>query len=132
MKTSAKDLKIVLKNALLNDGKMEQNLYEYEFEELLDELLASLSKDKDDFLFAITTHKNDVTGIEDTAMVLIDQSSKIYINELARDKLKEVWEDDYERRMTKLIHDFAKQLYKGDIPINGIKTVLGASMISKN
>ncbi len=132
MKTSAKDLKIVLKNALLNDGKMEQDLYEYEFEVLLDELLASLIKDKDDFLFAITTHKNDVTGIEDTAMVLIDHSSKVYINELARDKLKEVWEDDYERRMTKLIPDFAKQLYKGDIPINGIKTVLGASMISKN
>jgi hypothetical protein len=126
MKTTAKDLKIVLKNALLNDGKMEYELYEYEFEELLDELLASLIEDKDDFLFAITTHKNDITGKEDTAMVLIDASGKAHINELARDKLKEVWEGDYERRMTKLIPDFAKQLYKGDIPINGIKTVVPA------
>ena len=74
MKTTVKDLKKVLENALLNDGKMEYDLYEYEFEELLDELLASLIEDKDDFLFAITTHKNDVTGKEDTAMVLIDQS----------------------------------------------------------
>ncbi|MDD1626449.1 MAG: hypothetical protein LUQ26_03105 [Methylococcaceae bacterium] len=126
MKTTAKDLKIVLKNALLNDGKMEYELYEYEFEELLDELLASLIEDKDDFLFAITTHKNDITGKEDTAMVLIDASGKAHINELARDKLKEVWEGDYERKMTKLIPDFAKQLYKGDIPINGIKTVVPA------
>ncbi|UOA10395.1 MULTISPECIES: hypothetical protein [Methylobacter] len=126
MKTTAKDLKIVLKNALLNDGKMEQDLYEYEFEELLDELLATLIKDKDDFVFAITTHKNDITDKEDTAMVLIDASGKAHINELARDKLKEVWEGDYERRMTKLIPDFAKQLYKGDIPISGIKTVLSA------
>jgi len=126
MKTTAKDLKIVLKNALLNDGKMEYELYEYEFEELLDELLASLIEDKDDFLFAITTHKNDITGKEDTAMVLIDASGKAHINELARDKLKEVWEGDYERRITKLIPDFAKQLYKGDIPINGIKTVVPA------
>ena len=126
MKTTANDLKIVLQNALLYDGKMEYELYEYEFEELLDELLATLIKDKDDFLFAITTHKNDITGIEDTAMVLIDASRKAYINELARDKLKEVWEDDYQRRMTKLIPDFAKQLYKGDIPISGIKTVLSA------
>ncbi|MGZ8946241.1 MAG: hypothetical protein ACXW1W_12535 [Methylococcaceae bacterium] len=126
MKTTAKDLKIVLKNVLLNDGKMEYELYEYEFEALLDELLASLIKDKDDFLFAITTHKNDITGKEDTAMVLIDASGKAHINELARDKLKEVWEGDYERRMTKLIPDFAKQLYKGDIPINGVKTVLPA------
>ena len=45
MKTTAKDLKIVLKNALLNEGKMEYELYEYEFEELLDELLASLIED---------------------------------------------------------------------------------------
>ena len=126
MKTTAKDLKIVLKNALLNEGKMEYELYEYEFEELLDELLASLIEDKDDFLFAITTHKNDITGKEDTAMVLIDASGKAHINELARDKLKEVWEGDYERKMTKLIPDFAKQLYKGDIPINGIKTVVPA------
>ena len=126
IKTTAKDLKIVLENALLYDGKMEYELYEYEFEELLDELLATLIKDKDDFLFAITTHKNDITGIEDTAMVLIDASGKAHINELARDKLKEVWEGDYQRRMTKLIPDFSKQLYKGDIPITGIKTVVSA------
>ena len=126
MKTTANDLKIVLQNALLYDGKMEYELYEYEFEELLDELLATLIKDKDDFLFAITTHKNDITGIEDTAMVLIDASGKAHINELARDKLKEVWEGDYQRRMTKLIPDFSKQLYKGDIPITGIKTVVSA------
>lgn len=126
MKTTVKDLKKVLENALLNDGKMEYDLYEYEFEELLDELLASLIEDKDDFLFAITTHKNDVTGKEDTAMVLIDQSGKAHINELARDKLKEVWKCAYERNMKKLIPDFAKQLHEGDIPINGIKTVLHA------
>ncbi len=126
IKTTAKDLKIVLENALLYDGKMEYELYEYEFEELLDELLATLIKDKDDFLFAITTHKNDLTDKEDTAMVLIDASGKAHINELARDKLKEVWEGDYQRRMTKLIPDFAKQLYKGDIPITGIKTVVSA------
>jgi len=126
MKTTAKDLKIVLENALLYDGKMEYELYEYEFEELLDELLATLIKDKDDFLFAITTHKNDITGKEDTAMVLIDASGKAYINELARDKLKDAWEDDYQRRMTKLIPDFSKQLYKGDIPITGIKVILPA------
>jgi hypothetical protein len=126
MKTTVKDLKKVLENALLNDGKMEYDLYEYEFEELLDELLASLIEDKDDLLFAITTHKNDVTGKEDTAMVLIDQSGKAHINELARDKLKDVWKGAYERNMKKLIPDFAKQLHEGDIPINGIKTVLHA------
>ena len=124
MKSTAKDLKIVLKNALLNDGKMEYELYEYEFEELLDELLASLIEDKDDFLFAITTHKNDVTGHEDTAMVLIEPSGTVHINELARDKLKEEWKGGYEGNMKKLIPDFAKQLYEGEIPINGVKAAL--------
>ena len=67
--------------------------------------------------------KNDITGEEDAAMVLLDQSGKAYINELARDKLKEVWQGYYERNMKKLIPDFAIQLHEGGIPINGIKTV---------
>ena len=124
MKTSVKGLKKVLENALLNDGKMEVDLYEYEFEELLDEFKESVIQDKDDFLFAITMHKNDITGKEDTAMVLIEQSGEVHINELARDKLKEVWKGAYERNMKKFIPDFAKQLYEGDIPINGVKTAL--------
>ena len=126
MKTSIKDLKKVLENALLNDGKMEYDLYEYEFEELLDEFKESVIQDKDDFLFAITTHKNDITGNEDTAMVLIEQSGEVHINELARDKLKEEWKGAYESNMKKFIPDFAKQLYEGDIPINGVKTALRA------
>ena len=32
MKTTVKDLKKVLENALLNDGKMEYDLYEYEYD----------------------------------------------------------------------------------------------------
>ena len=122
MKSTAKDLKKVLENALLKEGKMEYDLYEYEFEELLDKFEKSVIQDKDDFLFAITTHKNDITGNEDTAMVLIEPSGTVHINELARDKLKEVWKGAYERNMKKLIPDFAKQLHEGDIPINIIKT----------
>jgi len=126
MKTTVNGLKTVLENALINDGKMEYDLYEYEFEELLDEFKESVIEDKDDFLFAITTHKNDVTGHEDTAMVLIEQSGTVHINELARDKLKEEWKGGYEGNMKKLIPDFAKQLYEGEIPINGVKAALRA------
>ena len=126
MKTTVKDLKKVLENALLKDGKMEYDLYEYEFVELLDEFKESVIEDKDDFLFAITTHKNDITGNEDTAMVLIEKSDEVHINELARDKLKAEWKGAYESNMKKFIPDFAKQLYEGDIPINGVKTALCA------
>lgn len=126
MKTTVKELRTVLENALLNDGKMEYGLFEYEFEELLDEFKESVIQDKDDLLFAVTTHKNDVTGKEDAAMVLIEQSGEVHINELARDKLKEVWQGAYEGNMKKLIPDFAKQLHQGRLPINGVKTVLDA------
>jgi len=36
------------------------------------------------------------------------------INDLARDKLKEVWKGAYERYMKKFISDFAKQLHEGE------------------
>ncbi len=122
MKTTVKDIRTVLENALLKDGKMEYGLYEYEFEELMDELKATVIQDQDEYLFAITTHKNDETGKEDTAMVLIEQSGTVHINELARDKLKDVWKGAYEGNMKKFIPDFALQLHQGEIPINGVKT----------
>jgi hypothetical protein len=55
-------------------------------------------------------------------MVLMERSGKIYINELARDKLRDLWRDAYLHNMKKLIPVFAKQLNDGVIPINGVKT----------
>ena len=123
MKTTLVDIKKALENALLHDGSMEQLLYEYEFEDILPELVETLTADKDDYLYAITTHKNDITGIEDTAMVLIEASGETYINELARDKLKEIWDGAYVKNIKQLIPDYAKQLHEGDLPMNGLKAV---------
>ena len=123
MKTPLVDIKKALENALLHDGSMEQLLYEYEFEDILSELVETLTADKDDYLYAITTHKNDITGIEDTAMVLIEASGETYINELARDKLKEIWDGAYVKNIKQLIPDYAKQLHEGDLPMNGLKAV---------
>lgn len=123
MKTPVTEIKKALENALLNDGVMEQLLYEYEFAEILPELIETLTTDKDDYLYAITTHKNDITGQEDTAMVLIEATGETHINEVARDKLKEIWAGAYIRNMKLLIPDYAKQLYAGDLPMNGLKTI---------
>ncbi len=123
MTTPIPEIKKALENALLHDGSMEPLLYEYEFEEILPELVETLTTDKDDYLYAITTHKNDITGIEDTAMVLIEASGETYINELARDKLKEIWAGAYVKNIKQLIPDYAKQLHEGDLPMNGLKTV---------
>ena len=123
MTTPIPEIKKALENALLHDGIMEPLLYEYEFEEILPELVETLTTDKDEYLYAITTHKNDITGIEDTAMVLIEASGETYINELARDKLKEIWAGAYVKNIKQLIPDYAKQLHEGDLPMNGLKTV---------
>jgi hypothetical protein len=123
MKTPVTEIKKALENALLNDGVMEQLLYEYEFEEIIPELIETLTADKDDYLYAITTHKNDITGQEDTAMVLIEATGETHINELARAKLQEIWAGAYIRNMKQLIPDYAKQLYAGDLPMNGLKTI---------
>ena len=105
-----------LENVLIHNGKMEYRLYEYELEEILEEMKLSLIKDGDDFIFAVTENNNDV------AMLLIDKSGAIYINESARDKLKDLWKSSgvYLNNMKKLIPAFAKQLKNGEIPINGV------------
>jgi frataxin-like iron-binding protein CyaY len=114
---TAKKIKKLLEQALLYDGEMHYSLYEYELEELLDYLKSSMEKDKDDYIFAVTENTGHV------AMVLIEKSGEMYINEQAREKLKALWPAAYESNMKKLIPAFAKQLSKNEMPINGVKAV---------
>ena len=61
---------------------MQYGLYEYELEERVDELTASLAADQDDYIFAVTENSGHV------AMVLIEKSGQVHINEQAREKLR--------------------------------------------
>jgi hypothetical protein len=114
---TARRIERPLKQALLHDAKMQHELYEYELEELLDEWKSSMAKDKDDYIFAVTENNGHV------AMVLIEKSGEIHINEEARERLKELWPSAYESNMKKLIPAFAEQLKEGEIPVSGVKTV---------
>jgi hypothetical protein len=117
-------IKNALENTLFKDGKMETGLYEYELEDMLEDLKATLLEDNDDYIFALTVHSNDVTLEQDTALVLIEKSGEVYVNEAARDKLKVLWERGYAANMRSILPDVIQQLHNGEIPINGIKTVL--------
>lgn len=117
-------IKKALEDALFKDGKMEANLYEYELEEMLEDLKASMFEDNDDYIFALTVHTNDVTLKQDTALVLIEKSGEVHINEAARAKLKTIWEKGYAANLRSILPDFIQQLHNGEIPINGIKTLL--------
>ncbi len=111
-----------LENALINDSKMSYELYEYELEEHIDYWKSSMIMDEDEFVFAVTVHRNNVTNVFDVAMLLIEKSEKVYINEFARDRLKELWKSAYLNNIKMLAPVFAKQLNDGEIAFNGVKT----------
>ena len=112
---SARRIEKLLRQALLHDGEMQRGLYEYELEEVVDELKRSLVHDNDDYIFAVTENRGHV------AMVLIEKTGHLHINEQAREKLKALWPAAYESNMNTLIPAFAQQLHEGELPINGVK-----------
>jgi hypothetical protein len=112
-----KATRAALDRALLRDGEMKIALYQYELEELIDELITSMQQDNDQFIFAVTEHTNDV------AMALIEPSGQIYVNEEARARLQQIWPVTYKSNMKKLIPLFTRQLSRNEIPINGVKMI---------
>ena len=114
---SVKKIEKLLKQALLKNGEMNHSLYEFELEEIVDSLKQSMRDDNDDYIFSVTENSGHV------AMVLIEKSGQVHINEEARGKLKILWPAAYKGNMQKLIPAFAKQLNEGEIPVNGVKQV---------
>src|SRR6266704_581848 len=101
---TAKNIERLLEQTFLHDGTMQYGLYEYELEELVDELTSSLAADQDDYIFAVTENSGHV------AMVLIEKSGQVHINEQAREKLQALWPDAYVSNIKQLIRAFARQL----------------------
>ena len=112
---TAKNIAQLLEQALIHGDAMQYGLYKYELEEIRGELQSSLTQDNDDYIFAVTENSGHV------AMVLIEKSGQVYINEQAREKLKALWHAAYESNMKQLIPVLAKQLHEGALPINGVK-----------
>ena len=92
---------------------MEYELYKYELEELIDDLRLSMKQDQNDYVFTVTENRGHI------AMMLIEESGEIYINEQGRERLKALWSVAYENNIQKLIPDFAQQLYRNELPIYG-------------
>jgi len=112
---SKKTIEKNLKKALLENGPLAQALFEYELEEHIEEYKLSKREDKDEYFFAVTEHTNDV------AMLLIDQSNKLHVNEDARAVLEKLWRDSYKINMQRLIPDMAGELHAGYLYTAGVK-----------
>lgn len=106
-----------LRKALLEDGKMERALYEYELEEHIDYWYEGLKSDREQFVFAVTENSGDV------AMVLITPDKTIYVNEEAREKLSEFWIKAYKHNINQLIPMMAENLANDIISVTGVKMV---------
>jgi hypothetical protein len=113
---SARRIAKLLKQALLHDGEMHRALYDHELAGVVDQLKDSLAHDNDDYIFTVTENRGHV------AMVLIEKTGQVHINEAAREKLKAFWPVAYERNMKMFIPAFAEELEAGELPINGVKT----------
>jgi hypothetical protein len=114
---SIKTIEKNLEEALLNQGEMRRELYEWEVEEHLDYFKESMREDNDEFLFVVTEHTNDV------AMLLIEKTGEVHINEEAREKLKEIWPDTYQETMRFLIPNMAEQLHNDNLAVHGVQVV---------
>lgn len=112
---SIKQIRAALEKALLHDGAMSNDLYSNVLKDFTDELQQSLIADNDDYIFTVVEEDKAV------AMVLLERSGQIYINEQARARLQELWPAAYASNMQQFIPFFAQQLNQGQLPINGVK-----------
>ena len=105
--------------ALVDNADMSHALYKYELEEHLDYWKAGMRRDGDEFLFVVTENRGEV------AMLLITDKHKLFINELAREKLQLLWKSEgvYANNMKLMIPLMAEQLEAGELAVTGVKTV---------
>jgi hypothetical protein len=118
-----KQIRQTLERALLHNGELREELYEYDLEQHIDYWKQSMIRDQDEFLFVAAVHTNDVDHKYDAALLLMEKSGEIYVNEPARERLKELWGKVYSSNMRKFIPLFAQQLKQGDLAVMGVKVV---------
>jgi len=112
----SKKIEILLRKALLEEGKIEYSLYEYELEEHIDYWYEGLKVDHDDFVFVVTENSGHV------AMLLILPDKTVLVNEAARAKLSDFWQSNYSTNLKRLIPMMAKELANDSLFVNGVKT----------
>lgn len=117
MATRKQTVTTLLQKALLDGGKMNIALYEYELEEHFHTWYKELIADREDYVFVVTENSGHV------AMVLIAKDKTLYINEEAREKLSMLWKLNYKNNMRILIPKIVDDLSKGFLSVNGVVVV---------
>jgi len=112
---SPKAIQEQLERTLLMDGAMSDDLYEFDLADQVDFLMDSMKEDDEDFIITLSQSEGNV------AMVLVEISGAVHINEQARERLKALWPLAYESNLKMMIPDFARQLSRNERPLYGVK-----------
>ena len=106
-----------LAHALLDDGELSQALYGDVLVGFEDEMKSSLNRDTDDALICLVEDDGEV------ALMLVEWDNSIVKNEVARNRLTEMWRANYAVNCQQLFPIFISQLKQGMLAVAGIKWV---------
>lgn len=104
-----------LENALLHDAALSEELYNEVLANFVEQMKESLHKDADDALICL------VAETDQAAMMLVEVDNKVLCNNAARLRLKQLWKENYQINVSKLIPIFVDDLSKGMLGVAGIK-----------
>jgi hypothetical protein len=110
-----KKIERLLRQALLNNGKMEYALFEFELEEHIDYWYEGVIRDGEELVFVLTENRGHV------AMVLITKEKDIYVNEKAREQLVLSWDKAYTKNMERILPRMAEELANDILAVTGVK-----------
>ena len=104
-----------LAQVLLYHGRFSWSLFEWDIEDHLQLYLGSKAQDGDDYLLVISADEYQV------AMILIDDTDYVHVNEKAREKLQTLWPATYVENIRLMIPPIARQLSEGFLFQAGIQ-----------
>lgn len=120
-----KEICDVLEQVLLQDGEMDRALYEWEMEQHVEYWTAKMLQTHSEYLIVADVGMNMATGQPRAALLVLELSGVIAVNEAARDRLKTFWKDTYAPNIRKLIPAFASMLKDNQLAVHGVKSARG-------
>jgi hypothetical protein len=106
-----------LKNALLYNTALSDEMYDLVLADFVDQMRESLERDADDALICV------VAETDEAAMLLVEANNKVLGNDAARSRLKQIWKENYEMNVLKVIPMFVDHLSQGMLGVAGIKVI---------
>ena len=115
MGTRRQSIQASLENALLHNTALSEELYDEVLADFVEQMKESLHKDADDALICL------VGEIDQAAMMLVEVDNKVLRNDAARLRLKQLWKENYESNVSRLIPILVDHLNQGMLGVAGIR-----------